>query len=699
MSSEEGKLTFDLLPPDVIVSEILIHIVVGQDIVTTSVERGEDQLACFGRFNRDRMRHPWTIFRNVMVWVPETVGNLFVIPIRYLHTLTAPMSIQLGPAPPLAEVWAINELPFLQYQRALVRGAVNLRSVTSSVLMRYPEIALDSPNLETLVLQDGIERIPEWCRNLQIMPYIERVVYAVNAPEWLDEGTDPFWWAASHLFTRYRPNLVSVELYAHDLDPSWRHVEVSKWDLSNAPNLRTLWIEYLTWKPVQEAGGRPQYDFFSRSFPPYLESLKMDMTPDRNARSQWYLPPVTKQLNACYYHVAAGYVIPPDAEFYWCHWNPTHNYKLYRAADPSYMNKRLAITRHPTQPYQARGHMWAVEAVDLGRTPDSMALAQVRGRLTVTGNVKELHYDATDHLVGTTDEILQSIEKLYPYVGRPFEFVFNGNSDLVVVKSSADRTGDDFQHNDPRFRNKVTLNGSIKDLQIRPSTNLDITVQECRELMIWDSINVIVTVSSPSIQEVYFFGSGCIMRVEHIGTLTWIGGSPRGRIPAMVWAAIDLVKAMIVTTVGSHGFIGKVNKAELTDCTTAFYFQDVAAIDIIATIPGGLWLRAPDQLQAITFKDITTFATIDDEYRFRDMAMVPLPQDTEIRFENVEEAMRQRLLEKFVVMETLPEQMVYDPFIWRQGESQDWPQAEQQQPQDQDPQQEWGEGWGAPEEE
>jgi len=476
------KLTefMDEIPPDVVVSHILPHIVIGVDIYTRSsdlIGPLAKTVGCFGRFNRDPLRHPWAVFRSFNVglglfyaarfpsaWI--RVGKRYMIlPWRYIVLFTLPRIV------------------YVQDRDIAMQGfeLPNLETV-SSILLVDP---LDSNKLyrraTTVIVQCWMDKIPNWCETLKLANGNQW-----DAP-WRSEIFAATWVSkiGEHPCFRLKNAIIKIRLPRG-------YFEVV-WDMRNVPNLEKFVIAHGFWIPLkpryraildQDGDSCPEsvdYDFLKPLH--HLKELVLRMFLPVVYNRHWFLPPVEKRIFVAGFRVRAGFVIPPKANFKSCQWDPTCVYTVRPGS-------RNVLKINQNRKYDAPASVY--EATTLSRDVER----HLPGRTTIRGALYKLKYSALNFsLISYSSRPTKKQEAVIRrLLGLPFEFMFIGNIHKARLSSSPVRRDIPFPSNRIVLGGKVDkvslIDSESLELRVTKVANLDVNMSDSCRITTDDSIDV-----------------------------------------------------------------------------------------------------------------------------------------------------------------------------------------------------------------
>jgi len=519
---------FSYLPPDVIVSEILIHITVGLDILT----REEDQVgpfakefACIGRFKRDCLRHRWAIFRSINVspalqFLALTRGNKFscnqymILPLKYAVQFTVPLYSIRGLDTPEERVFQTSQflqyhdedLDFLKLERTPEKALLpsfkmpNLTTI-SSLLMgerntRYPRAT-------TIIIQAPMDEIPEWCEALRLMAaFWEDLLFVSSVarllPLYFKKDSDLVTTIGT-IGQQYRPRLVDIFCGLGYMEEEESSVV---WNMANVWNLRRFIIRGKKWTPQLLFGGGPWYDFLRPLM--NLEYLELEVTIPTRFDRHWFLPPVRKKLRVAGFSVPPGYVFPSEATFYDCRFDPTHTYLLPPEGVDILEIRQETKYDAPARIYEET--RWNERLLD-----------DLHGRTTMRGNVRKLIYDCLFELKvvdpGGPPIPLEHRQYVVERIGLPYEFVFNGNIEEAIIFSI---TSHAVGYPGP---NLVRLIGQTEDLRLDICKFLNLIANQVTKLSMMDCHHSTVTIAEPVHGVVLERPEDVMLQIQSIGEL------------------------------------------------------------------------------------------------------------------------------------------------------------------------------------
>ena len=591
---------FSYLPPDVIVSEILIHITVGDDILTREDDQvgpGAKEFACIGRFKRDRLRHRWAIFRSINVSPASQFLTLtgrsvlsgmryMILPLKYVTRFTVPLAATNWNGDELMAMSTERKLrsygkslDFLKLERTPEKAILpslkmpNLTTISSLLMGSRNDIY---PNATTIIMQAAMDEIPEWCETLQVQDRKDVIEHGYPdddwfSPGWLRIATDPLD-SLGIIGQHERPNLVNV---LFEQARSTRGEKQVEWNMANVPYLRRFVIHCGTWNPQLPFGGGSWYDFLRPLR--HLEELVLYLTIPTRYDRHWFLPPVHKSLEVAGFSVPPGYVFPSEATFYDCRFDPTHTYLLpLEGVDNLEIHQRTRYDA-PVRIYEETTWTWHQEE-----------MRDLPGRITIAGNAKELWYTANFHLKPINQTVSPTHRQyVVERIGLPYELVFNGDIEKATIKSGNARMS---RYPD---KNLVELNGWTKELSLQSCRNLDIRAQQVDMLNVNGSKMLTVKVIEP-VGSVYVLNSDCVILAPSINNLMCTGD--------------DQFKY-------EWTFRGIVHRANVMGHSVTVHFDQV--IDL--TISSGkvsVWIDDLDAVRIITFVNVVseniTFIWPDD---------------------------------------------------------------------------------------
>ena len=638
---------FDQLPPDVIVSEILIHFIIGVDFLDELLELGAlpSSLFCFGYFNRDVTRHIWAIFRSFLVIPPN--GKLstrlinLLIPLSKIHSLAMP-GASFSRDVHCSSVTATRTICT---SRVLPNVPMPLLKSVSNVVMRNVDDNSQFRDLDTLILQAPVWDVPDWCVHLRVQSQTYRYhgawpipprnclgpggITEFLKPRWIFRGLSARGWMARHLFTHLTPNLREVTLDGSD--SLYRRAEKhynspTAWDLRNAPKLRKLWIGYGLFVPkvkkkVKKICHLVDFHDFLLPLSSGLDELMFGTVTPRYVKPQWYLPPVNKAVHVTGFAVPPDYEIPKRATFIKCYFDPNHEYCFREPPTSTKTNKSLYIKRCP--------YLYDDE-------PNQ------QGRICIKGNVNTLCYICSHiDVYRLTSSANQGL------IGRPFEFVFTGNTSVSGIISNTTI----LQRRDKCNRAHVALNGTSEIVKVHKCSTLDIDILRCSgHLLVYDATNTVITIAEECVPSVSI--SDCddvTLTVPRIATLIMSdrGVQSNGIVvnADICYLRCDNMGDFIYSTwVTPITLTGVVDKAILHKSYGEYIFSQVRSLTVRAGGPT-FHLLDPDKLERLTFESMTMEYT--ESYQFWEMPQLHLPRH-KVQFTNVPEDVMQVLLGKVI---------------------------------------------------
>jgi len=537
--------TFDMLPPDVITSEILIHITVGVDIYTSE----DDQVGpkakvtgCFGRFCRDPLRYPWPIFRRINInpvtrFLELTPRNVLteiknmILPLRYAVQLTVPVRttqwMRVGPSMVRGEIYTelalerrgktidFMKLEWAPDKKLLSSFEMPLLTTISSLLLgggrriMLPGGTRDKmyPNATTILMQGPMNEIPMWCVTLRVQEMlsitsIDAPGEIVFGPSWVNlrsKPLDQFGVIGRHS----RPRLENIIF--KQVDPETPTNRTVVWNMKNVPSLRRFVIEGGTWDPQFLLGRGSYYDFLSPLN--MLDELELNLQIPANYKKHWFLPRVRSKLKVSGFTVPPGYKFPPNSGFTECRFDPQHTYLL-----PPGGVKGLLI--HQEQKYDAPNTVYT----DAPWKWDADELSDLPGRITIAGNVNVLSYTAIFYLkpADPDADAVPPAERqaLVELNGLPYEFVFNGNIGYAEITSG------NMRRSAYPDTNLVQLNGLTKKLRLYACRFLEVVANRLYFLQVFNSKTLTITITE-RVSMVYVMNTDdCTINAPLINLLT-----------------------------------------------------------------------------------------------------------------------------------------------------------------------------------
>jgi len=545
----------DNLPPDVVVSHILPHFIIGVDIYASPdqiIGPNAVTFGCFGRFGRDRGRHAWAIFRSISVTsgffaAAQTAGDAkfgqkcMIIPLRYVVYFTMPFRPDIHEDEEGAALF-IQDLTRNQNRKWTPR----LETVSNMLLTDPVDQRALYPNAETIILQRPMDQIPNWCEGIILRE-------GDVGDTWISD-VDPIFWV-SKIGERPHPQLTRVVV---ELGTCLDSMEVV-WDMKNVPALEKLVVGRGHWIPL-----KPRYralaegaDYHGHDAPDYhdydflrplrhLKVLSLRVFQPVTYNTHWFLPPVESRIDVIGFRVAAGFAIPPNARFVSCQWDPTCVYVLR----PGKWNVLEIVqnVKHdaPNSVYQTSS-----------RLPE--AYASLPGRTTIRGTLRRLVYiaDSFDLMPEPSTDPISELAKanqqaVIDRLGLPFEFRFIGNvHKALIISSPAISAG--------MPDNRIILDGQADKVELHNSESLELHVNPVKQFDVRDCRTCHVTTVG-SICAVSLEWSSIQLTATYIDTLGIYASDGDIKVDSNInELTVNILK-------DNAEFVGKINKVHIDRC-------------------------------------------------------------------------------------------------------------------------------------
>jgi len=608
--------TFDMLPPDVVVWEILIHITVGFDIYTNE----EDQVGpkakvtgCFGRFCRDPTRHAWAIFRRLNInpatqFLALTQGNvltgkkLMVLPLRYVAQFTVPLATtERGPN-------KYGELVVLGVRRTdhLLRtrgkgidfmqlvGTDDKKIVPS---LKMPHLTTVSslllggnkdemyPNATTILMQGPMDEIPDWCVTLRVQEKGARHfqtewyqlgsapwgIEAYMSPQWVHMDTKPI--DELDVIGRHScPNLENVVFKVSRFNDEEKRVV---WNMANVPKLRRFVIGGGAWDPQFLLGRGSYYDFLRPL--ENLDELELRVQIPTDYKKHWFLPPVRRKLMATGFTVPPGYEFPPLSGFTDCQFDPQHTYLLPLGGIEELVIVQGSKYDAPNTVYTDKPWEW-----------ESSVLSDLPGRIMIAGKVNVLTYLTTFGMKlpdpdadAVSEEDRQALVELN---GLPYEFVFNGSIEHMDIESKVKPQFGKISYPVP---NLIVLNGQIKDVTLRRCRDLSLVVNRVDGMIrSTDGGPGLTVTSTERVHSIISTNTNWKIVAPSIDVLICDGGRT--------------YESSLVDVSGT----GTVHRAKLINGPHIARFNQVIDLTIESCTATTVWINDLDAVRSITFVNV-----------------------------------------------------------------------------------------------
>jgi len=594
-----------MLPPRLIFSEILIHIVVGVDIYRTENDIvGPDAKwgGCFGRPKRWVVKYsPFAIFRSIAInpaflSLTYAEGNdlsgqpHMVLPLRYMKQFTVP-SFSYRQRPTSPRIFLYLQTMFTHYKlnldnlKIVPGNRMPQLTTISSLLIRTPEDRKTIyPDVTTIVMQSPMPEIPNWCERLHIVPSEELRLWEFpksrshpNSPWWVGE-TGTLLDTLRSLTRHFRENLSEIVFQPGYIQShSWLAPPIPiTWDMHNLPNLRKFVISVTTWDPQFLDGVGSYYDFLRPLN--MLDELKLKLRVPTDYKKHWFLPEVRKRLKVTGFTVPPGYVFPFNSEFRECRFDPQHTYLL-----PPGGVERLAI--HQETKYDAPH--------DAYKQRPLVNLHDMHGRITIAGNVRKLKYshmcalampDPQCQAVSETDR-----QYVIDQIGLPYEFVFNGDIDDADINPEKTRRFMRYVNPDTSL---VRLNGWTKNLVLHNGGGLRLFANRVTNLRVLNGRDLRVAIDNPVLKVHLMSPLDVRLKTPNIDEFVCGYGKSFAGFPL-------LAKEFTIHGPINRAFVKGGETQKTFDCT----FDRVAMLSMESCI-ASVRINHLDAVQSITFTNV-----------------------------------------------------------------------------------------------